>query len=68
MVMVSAVSDRKQMDASGFLPLSVDYREKVCTWLRPSSSSRAAFTCFPAVFVDICVFCSRQGGLQQGFL
>lgn len=28
-VMVSAVSDRKEMDESGFLPLSVDYREKV---------------------------------------
>ncbi|CAM9368223.1 unnamed protein product, partial [Hapterophycus canaliculatus] len=27
-VMVSAVSDRKEMDESGFLPLSVDYREK----------------------------------------
>lgn len=30
-VMVSAVSDRKEMDESGFLPLSVDYREKVST-------------------------------------
>lgn len=28
--MVSAVSNRKEMDESGFLPLSVDYREKVC--------------------------------------
>ncbi|CAM9591763.1 unnamed protein product [Pylaiella littoralis] len=27
-VMVSAVSDRKNMDESGFLPLSVEYREK----------------------------------------
>lgn len=30
-VMVSSVSDRKEMDESGFLPLSVDYREKVST-------------------------------------
>lgn len=30
-VMVSAVSDRSEMDESGFLPLSVDYREKVRT-------------------------------------
>lgn len=30
-VMVSAVSDRKELDESGFLPLSVDYREKVGT-------------------------------------
>lgn len=29
-VMVSAVSNRREMDGSGFLPLSVDYREKVC--------------------------------------
>ena len=28
--MVSAVSDRKEMDESGFLPLAVEYREKVC--------------------------------------
>lgn len=28
-VMVSAVSDRKEMDESGFLPLAVEYREKV---------------------------------------
>lgn len=28
-VMVSAVSNRNAMDESGFLPLSVDYREKV---------------------------------------
>lgn len=28
-VMVSAVSNRKEMDESGFLPLAVEYREKV---------------------------------------
>lgn len=28
-VMVSAVSDRREMDTTGFLPLSVEYREKV---------------------------------------
>lgn len=43
-VMVSAVSNRKEMDESGFLPLSVDYREKVCAFIimlvhaRPRSS------------------------------
>lgn len=35
-VMVTAVSDRGQMEPSGFLPLSVDYREKVRLrlWMR----------------------------------
>lgn len=38
-VMVSAVSDRKNMDESGFLPLSVEYREKVSSSSSSSSSS-----------------------------
>lgn len=35
-VMVSAVSNRAEMDDSGFLPLSVDYREKVRTQTKKS--------------------------------